>query len=282
MVYVRPSRDTDIFRVPGPEGSGTVSRLISSTRQELAPRYSADGRHVAFVSDRTGFEEIWVSDSDGQNARQVTSFGGPSVGSPRWAPDGESIAFDSTAGGQAAIYIVAVSGGAVRKITPAGVSSVRPSWSRDGQWVYFGSNQGDTWQIRKTTPRGGAVIQVTRHGGREAFEGPSGRFVYYTKTPPEKGIWRTPCSGGEEIRISESGRQGRWAVGGHGIYYLRGPDELVFQEFSSNRGVPVSMPGLQIGEGPPNMIGASPDDRWILLTVQVRSEAHLVLVRNLQ
>lgn len=279
LVYVRPFRDTDIFRVPGPRGSGAVTRLISSTREESAPQYSPDGRQIAFASDRTGAEEIWVAEGDGQNARQLTSFGGPSVGSPRWSPDGNWIAFDSTAGGRAAIYVVAASGGPARKITSADVSSVRPSWSRDGRWIYFGSNQGGDWQIWKTRPQGGTPVQVTRKGGREAFEDPNGNFVYYTKTPPENGIWRVPSAGGEEIKISGSGSQGRWAVGG-GIYYLAAPDQLVFQEFSGNRCLRVPTPGLQIGEGTANMIGVAPDDRWILLTVLVRSEDHLVLVRN--
>lgn len=40
MVYVRPFRDTDIFRVPGPGAAGPATRLIASTRQEFAPQYS--------------------------------------------------------------------------------------------------------------------------------------------------------------------------------------------------------------------------------------------------
>ncbi|MGH9609361.1 MAG: TolB family protein, partial [Bryobacteraceae bacterium] len=280
MVYVRPYRDTDIFRVPGPRGSGSVSRLISSTRGESAPEYSADGRRIAFVSDRTGSEEIWVADSDGQNPRQVTSFEGPGVGSPRWSPDGKWIAFDSTASGSSAIYVVAANGGPVRKITSADVSSVRPSWSHSGKWIYFGSNQSGDWQVWKTTLQGGPPVQVTRNGGREAFEDPNGEFVYYTKTPPEKGVWRVPSSGGEEVEVASAGRQGRWAVGGSGIYYLSALGELVFQEFSSKRCIRVPTSDLQLGVA--NMIGAAPDDRSILLTVLVRSEDRLVLVRNFQ
>lgn len=280
MVYVRPFRDSDIFRVPGSRGSGRVSRLISSTRQESGPQYSADGRRVTFISDRTGSEEVWVADSDGQNARQVTSFGGASVGSPRWSPDGKRIAFDSTAAGRAAIYVVAANGGPARRITSERIASVRPSWSHDGKWIYFGSDRSGGWQIWKTAPLGGAPIEVTKKGGREAFEDPSGKFVYYTKTPPEKGIWRVPSDGGAEIRISGAGSQGRWALGGRGIYYLSAPDQLAFQEFSGSECIRVPTPGLQIGEGAANMIGVAPDDRWILLTVKVRSEEHLVLVRN--
>ncbi len=280
MVYVRPFRDTDIFRVPGPRGSGTVTRLISSTRLESAPQYSAGARRVVFISDRTGAEEIWVADAEGRNAKPVTSFGGPGVGSPRWTPDGKWIAFDSTAGGRPAIYTVEAAGGHARKITSPSVSSVRPSWSHDGKWIYFGSNQGGDWQIWKTAPQGGAPIQLTRKGGREGFEDLGGKFVYYTNTPPGKGIWRVPSSGGDEIKISDSGMQGRRAIGGAGIYYLSAPDQLVFQEFSSKRCIRVPTPGLQLGEGAANLIGAAPDDRSILLTMLVRSEVHLVLVRN--
>ena len=280
MVYVQPSRDTDIFRLPGPRGSGGDTRLISSTRQESAPQYSADGRNVVFVSDRTGSEEIWTAGSTGENARQVTSFGGPAVGSPRPSPDGKCIAFDSTAGGKPAIYLIAARGGSAQRITSEEVSSVRPSWSHDGQWIYFGSDASGDWQIWKVRPQGGKPIQVTQKGGREAFEDPSGKFVDYTKMPPEKGIWRVPSSGGDEIKISDSGSQGRWAMGGRGIYYLRAADDLVFQEFASKRCVHVPTPGLEIGEGLANMIAAAPGDRWILLTAQVHSEVHMALVRN--
>ncbi len=73
---------------------------------------------------------------------------------------------------------------------------------------------------------------------------------------------------------------GRSATGDRGIYYLRLPGELVFQEFSYKQYSRVPTPGLEIGAGVSDWISAAPDDRWILLTVTVRSEDHLVLVRN--
>jgi dipeptidyl aminopeptidase/acylaminoacyl peptidase len=242
-----------------------------------------DGKRIAFVSDHTGFEEIWTTDSNGQDVRQVTSFGGPGAGSPRWSPDGTSIAFDSTVGGRAGIYVVAASGGAARRITSTEASGVRPSWARDGNWIYFGSDQSGDWQIWKTKPSGGRAIQVTRNGGREAFEAPGGEFVYYTKTPPSQGIWRVPVVGGTEVaelKVSGGGTQGKWALGGRGIYYLNQSDELAFQEFSTMRHSLLPTPGLQFGEGVANMMGAAADDRWILLTVLVRAEVHATLVRN--
>lgn len=280
MVYVRPVRDTDVFRVAGLGASGDATNLISSTREEFAARYSADGQRIVFVSDRSGSEEIWIADSQGRKQRPITSFGGPSVGSPRWSPDGKWVAFDSTVGGRAGIYIIASSGGAVQRITSANVSSVRPSWSHDGKWIYFGSDQSGQWEIWKTTPHAATPIQVTRNGGRETFEDPNGGFLYYTKTPPQKGIWRIPSSSGDEIKISDDGRQGRWAVGNRGIYFLKPPGQIMMQEFSTGRAVPVRPPGLQLAESSGGLISVAPDDRWILLTIFVRAEEHLTLVRN--
>jgi hypothetical protein len=48
---------------------------------------------------------------------------------------------------------------------------------------------------------GGPAVQVTRHGGYSAFEAPDGKFLYYTKYPAVRGVWRIPTSGGEETEV---------------------------------------------------------------------------------
>ncbi len=141
--------------------------------------------------------------------------------------------------------------------------------------------QGGGWEIWRTRPEGGVPMQVTRHGGREAFEAPNGEFLFYTKAPPAAGIWwiscrNGGCDGGDETKISGAGKQGKWAVGGRGIYYLNGPDDLVFQEFAGKRQTPISMPGLGFVAG----VAAAPDDSSVLLTALVRYEVHLMLVRG--
>jgi Tol biopolymer transport system component len=280
LIYVEPFHDTDIFRIPGPGAPGAVTNLISSTRAEMGPQYSSDGKRIAFTSNRTGAEEVWVADSEGHNLQQITSFDGPSVGSPRWSPDGRWIAFDSTAGGRVGIYVVASDGGAARRITSLATSSVRPSWSRNGKWIYFGSDESSNWEIWKTTPQGSPPIQMTHAGGREPFEDSRGGFVYYAKSAPTKGIWRLPSGGGDETQITDVGTQGHWALGGTGIYYMSRPDALEFQDFTTMKRTAITTPGLHLGEGTANLMAASPDDRCILVTVLVRSESHLMLVRN--
>jgi hypothetical protein len=82
------------------------------------------------------------------------------------------------------------------------------------------------------------------------------------------------------MQITDAATQGHWALGGAGIYYIRGPDALEFQAFTTMRRTAIATPGLHLGEGTANLMAASPDARCILVTVLVRSEAHLTLVRN--
>ena len=152
LVYARSVEETAVFRVPGPGFSGATAKLIASRRFNGALKYSPDGRRIVFMSDRTGVDELWLTDGEGQNARQLTSFGRATLGSPRWSPDGRFIAFDSTADGLAKIYWIAADNGAPRRITSGGSSDVRPSWSNDGAWIYFGSNRSGAWEIWKISP----------------------------------------------------------------------------------------------------------------------------------
>src|SRR4030095_9399315 len=91
--------------------------LIASTRTDTSPQLSPDGRRVAFVSDRSGYLEIWVCDWDGSNLMQLTSLKSPRCGTPRWSPDGSRRAFDSLAAGNNDIWIVGAYGGGPRRLT---------------------------------------------------------------------------------------------------------------------------------------------------------------------
>jgi Tol biopolymer transport system component len=100
LVYSHMFEHTNIWRVSlkGIE-RGKAANLIPSTRAESHPQYSPDGKRIAFESNRSGSEEIWVTNDDGSNPVQVTSFANAWAGSPRWSPDGQKIAFDCNAAG---------------------------------------------------------------------------------------------------------------------------------------------------------------------------------------
>ena len=63
-------RNTDIWRVPA--DGGVARELIAGDKSENTPRYSPDGRRVAFISTRDGAAQAYVADADGGDVRKVT------------------------------------------------------------------------------------------------------------------------------------------------------------------------------------------------------------------
>lgn len=82
------------YRIWTVGSDGTNERLIiDSSGGDRDPRFSPDGWKIAFSSDRTGYDEIWVADYDGNNQKQLTSFASVSIQNhaPEWSPDGSRI-----------------------------------------------------------------------------------------------------------------------------------------------------------------------------------------------
>jgi Tol biopolymer transport system component/DNA-binding winged helix-turn-helix (wHTH) protein len=240
LAYVREVFDPNIWRVQiGPDGKAArpPESLISSTRVDFNPQFSPDGKQIAFASNRSGSMEIWVADSDGANARPLTSFGGAQTGCPRWSPDGERIVFQSQVDGQLDIWLVTAVGGLAERVTSAPNNDNVPSWSRDGRWIYFHSNRTGESQVWKARTDGSGAVQVTRHGGFAALESPTGGFLYYSRgTADGPALWRTSVGGGEEVEVLPGiSDWSTFAPVERGIYFIpsRGPTAPASIQFLS-------------------------------------------------
>jgi Tol biopolymer transport system component len=277
-----------IWRVAG-RGASLPGRepekLIASSQEESNPAYSPDGRRIAFESGRSGVNNIWLCDSDGRNPVQLTSFGGRRAGTPRWSPDGRRLAFDSLEAGDWNIYVVDVDGGTPRRLTPEPSQEHTGTWSRDGRLVYFQSNRSGSQQIWKMPSAGGPAVQVTRGGGVFAQESWDGRYLYYTKSQLDAGIWRLPLDGGAETEVIRGPvRNADWALVRAGIYYAmvrrQGPRSeytIQFFDFVSGRTTQVFR---QVGGSSHLYVAASPDERWILYRELPEWQSELMLVEN--
>ena len=69
-------------------------RLTSAHAADTSPRWSPDGRTIAFVSDRGGSSQIWTIDPSGGEARQATDLP-VDVDNVEWSPDGSRLAFSA-------------------------------------------------------------------------------------------------------------------------------------------------------------------------------------------
>ncbi len=245
LAYSEWFADTNIWRY-GLSGGESPVPLIASTRADVSPQYSPDGKRIVFRSDRSGTNEIWVADADGHSAQRLTSAKGPLTGSPRWSPDGQWIAYDSRPEGYAQIFVVHGSGGAARQVTAGPRDHVTPSWSADGKWIYFGSNGTGSWQVWKTpadaTPAHDLSVQVTRRGGFIAFESADGRYLYYAAGPDTPGLRRMPVRGGAEETVVadfKPGLWGDWAISRGALFYVEpvegGQADLYALDVASDR-----------------------------------------------
>ena len=91
---VSPDGQTIVFDILGdlytlPIAGGAAARITSGTGWDQQPRYSPDGRQIAFVSDRNGSKNLWVANSDGSKARALTKSERMNFASPIWSVDGQ-------------------------------------------------------------------------------------------------------------------------------------------------------------------------------------------------
>jgi len=257
--------------------------FISSTRNDSSPQYSQDGKRIAFMSERSGFPEIWSCDSDGSNPQQLTSFGGPGVSTPRWSPDGTRIAFDSNSGGQWDIWMAEASGGKPRRMTNHPANDGNPSWSRDGRWIYFDSARTGPQQVWRLPANGGDPVQVTTDGGFAPVESPDGRFVYYMKNLLNTDVWKISTDGGQTTKVLEGLSEYRnMAVLQDGLLFVptRNRSSLQFLSFANGKIAPIANFDRPISLDTFAGLDVSPDRRWILYTQFERAGSELMLVEG--
>jgi Tol biopolymer transport system component len=152
----------DLYTLP--IAGGRATRLTSGAQFDFQPRFSPDGRSIAFISDRDGVQNIWLMDADGGNPRQVSREGEREVNSPAWSPDGEYIFarkhfVETRSLGAGEVWMYHRSGGAGLQVTD------RPNWQQDqgepaahpdGRWLYYSQDvtPGPTFQYNKDPYRG--------------------------------------------------------------------------------------------------------------------------------
>ena len=152
-VDVSPDGQTVVFDLLGdiyalPIAGGRAKPLTSGPAWDAHPRFSPDGKTIAFTSDRSGIENVWTMDADGGNPRAVTAEKDEYVRSAAWTPDGNYLIARKETGKRAGIPPVELwiynreGGGGIKltssdEINNAGGAVV----SRDGRSIYFSARQ---------------------------------------------------------------------------------------------------------------------------------------------
>ena len=173
----------DIFTAPIEKG---VARNLtnSSGAHDKWPSWSPDGSRIAFISDRTGEEEIWVIGQDGREpAVQLTTGGRAMRYAPEWSPDGKYIAFTDKDG---KVWVLTVADRKLVEVADSRAGMVTDhTWSPRGNHLAFSLADDNmmasiyVWsaedgQVRRVT---GGVFDETS----PAWD-PAGNYLYYLST----------------------------------------------------------------------------------------------------
>ena len=242
----------DLYTMPiEGSGSGLATRITSGPAFDMQPRFSPDGKRIAFSSDRNGLWNIWVMNADGSKASQVSKENRWFVNSPTWAPDGLSIYarkhfVKQRSLGSGEIWQFHVAGGDGLQVTEKNgwqKDAGEPAISPDGQVLYYSKDvtPGENFEynknpfgtiyaiIRRDLKTGKERTLVSRPGGsitpRVSPDGKSLAFI--RRVDLGSRLFVRDLATGVETSVFDGldkDLQEAWAV--HGVYaqYAWTPD----------------------------------------------------------
>jgi imidazolonepropionase-like amidohydrolase/Tol biopolymer transport system component len=213
---VSPEGGTLVFDLLGdlytlPIEGGEANRIVGGMSFESQPRFSPDGRTIAFLSDRSGVENLWLVDADGGNPRPVTkdkeTKSRPQLlASPSWTPDGDYILVSKSRPPERTygLFLYHREGGAGARVGPPppkdeppvpGQPPIQPPnklgavASPDGRYIYYGERRGafnynaqfPIWQIVRFDRETGETATITNAQGSalRPLLSPGGKSLVY-------------------------------------------------------------------------------------------------------
>lgn len=206
--------NSDVWVVPA--SGGEPRRLTSSPGTDNNPRWSPDGKKIAFVSTRSGAPQIWTIDPAGGEAVQLTNLSTGASGVV-WSPDGKKIAFASS------VYPDAPDDEANRKRAEAAEKSKVKARMYDRLFYRYWNawSDGTRSHVFVMPAEGGKAVDVTPGdfdappldlGGSPdyAFSPDGVEIAFVRNVDPELGqaigtnndVFTTPVTGGPITRIT--------------------------------------------------------------------------------
>ncbi len=182
-----------IYRVPIAGGEAQCLTQGSGIAVNYHPRFSPDGRWIAFVSDRQGQQNLWIMEADGSNPRAVVVDDKVRISQPAWTPDGEYIVVRRRELSQQfrpsknEVWMYHREGGQGVKLIDKKQPGARwPSVSPNGRHLYFhvftggdkpgghGDPLAGFWQVRRWDFRTGQVRELTAGASAQQVRSSSG------------------------------------------------------------------------------------------------------------
>jgi Tol biopolymer transport system component/DNA-binding winged helix-turn-helix (wHTH) protein len=251
-----------------------ATMLMPTTRADGAPSFAPNNRSIAFISDRSGASELWMTSVSGDSAVQLTQTGG-FAGTPSWSPDGSRIVVARRTARDTELWLVDVRRRTAERMHAAIRSPITPSWSRDGRSILASSKQSGAWELWRLPLDGGAPRRLTEHGGIRGMESADGGQVLFTK-PTSAGLWsRDVVTGAERLLVPSvpAGDWTNWSVGPRSVFFVErdstGQQRIVMTDIATGAmrvllsavHVPIGIGGIAISSDEQQLVFGQVDRR---------------------
>ena len=189
-------------------GGHALHRLTEAPGQDICPAYSADGKQIAFCSNRTGAYEIWMMDANGKQERQITSLKTNSL-FPDFSPDGSTLVFAGTPPGGAFrdLYRVPANGGDPVQLTNTPtMREETPVWSPDGRTLLYVKMAGNRsasqlWTMDVATGQENQLTFDATFKDQAPDWSPDGATIAYHANDD---IWLMHADGSDQRNVTQS------------------------------------------------------------------------------
>jgi len=178
----------DLYTLP--VAGGKATRIMGGNQLDVQPVWSPDGRRIAFVSDRSGSDQVWVANADGTNPVRLSQFPSGAVSYPVWTPDGEYVLVRER--------MFHLSGGAgVAVPFGAGVTSFSP----DGRKAYTSGRTGQIIMYDRTDGTRHTVVSAP-YGAMQVTVSPDGsKLAYFTRYDTRTALMVRDLATGDEKMV---------------------------------------------------------------------------------
>ena len=159
------STNTDLFVVP--IGGGEAKQITSNPGGDLSPRYSANGKYLAWRSQlRPGYEadrwRLMVMERSTGNAVSITESVDRSVDSFTWSPDSAYLFYTDVDRGRQHVHMIPAAGGGTREVTTGNVMMDDMQFTPDGKTMIYSQQSGSSpVEIFRASSSGGPPVALT-------------------------------------------------------------------------------------------------------------------------
>jgi hypothetical protein len=280
-------------------GNTVVRPLLATTRNESDPVWARDGRWLAYVTDRSGQDEIWLRSRDGiEGDRPLITqrdFGDDRtimLSAPSFSPDGQRIAYQRNADKPIwplRIWISQIAGGPPVPLLPPAHEGYQsaPTWSPDGQWIAYTEWKDQQWVLEKV--RVGSIddpIMLRADGVANAAPSWSPRGDWITWETDRGFMLVTPDGTNARLLSVDQWLAHEWSRDGSEVFGIRESEQLRLALVGVRADTGQAHTIADLGPSPPvnnpvRGLAVNPDGRTIDTSI-VRLRGDIWLLDHLQ